>query len=161
MVVKIGNLTNSSPGNVGIWKKILEFGGNFVHFLYKTFQKSDACLAYMFTTGESVVLIFKGNRTYWAIPEIKCTPPKEDMGILKILATFFIGKSQKIKHIFGCKGKEDMGIPKIFHHFSTKNGNSQFFTIFDIKNWEFPFLKPFLEFPFFKVKIWACEFPNF
>ena len=54
---------------------------------------------------------------YWAIPEIKCTPPKEDMGIPKILTTFFIGKSKKIKLCFGCKGKEDMGIPKIFHHF--------------------------------------------
>ena len=55
--------------------------------------------------------------TKWAIPEIRCTPPKEDMGIPKILTTFFIGKSQKIKHFFGCKGKEDMGIPKIFNHF--------------------------------------------
>ena len=24
----------------------------------------------------------------WAIPEIRCTPPKEDMGIPKILTTF-------------------------------------------------------------------------
>ena len=53
----------------------------------------------------------------WAILEIRCTPPKEDMGIPKILTTFFIGKSKKIKHFFGCKGKEDMGIPKIFNHF--------------------------------------------
>ena len=50
------------------------------------------------------------------IPEIRCTSPKEDMGIPNILTTFFIGKSQKIKHFFGCKGKEDMGIPKIFNH---------------------------------------------
>ena len=54
---------------------------------------------------------------HWAIPEIRCTPPKEDMGIPKILTTFFIGKSKKIEHFFGCKGKEDMGIPKIFNHF--------------------------------------------
>ena len=53
----------------------------------------------------------------WAIPKIRCTPPKEDMGIPKILITFFIGKSKKIKHFFGHKGKEDMGIPKIFNHF--------------------------------------------
>ena len=53
----------------------------------------------------------------WAVPEIRCTPPKEDMGIKKNSTTFFIGKSQKIKHFFGCKGKEDMGIPKIFNHF--------------------------------------------
>ena len=39
------------------------------------------------------------------------------MGIPKILTTFFIGKSKKIKHFFGRKGKEDMGIPKIFNHF--------------------------------------------
>ena len=57
------------------------------------------------------------RRLNWAIPEIRCTPPKEDMGIPKILTTFFIGKFQKIKHFFGCKGKEDMGIPKIFNHF--------------------------------------------
>ena len=63
---------------------------------------------------------------YWAIPEIRCIPPKEDMGIPKIYTTFFIGKSPKIKLFFGCKGKEDMGIPKIFNIFSTKNGNSQF-----------------------------------
>ena len=44
-------------------------------------------------------------------------PPKEDMGILKILTTFFIGKSKKIEHFFGCKGQEDMGIPKISNHF--------------------------------------------
>ena len=50
-------------------------------------------------------------RAQLAIPEIRCTPPKEDMGIPKILTTFFIGKSQKIKHFFGGKGKEDMGIP--------------------------------------------------
>ena len=53
----------------------------------------------------------------WAIPEIRCTPPKEDMGIPKFLTTFFIGKSRKIKHFFGRKGKEDMGIPKICNHF--------------------------------------------
>ena len=51
--------------------------------------------------------------------------PKEDMGIPKILTTFFIGKSQKFKHFFGGKGKEDMGIPKIFNHF-------------EYKKWEFP-----------------------
>ena len=39
------------------------------------------------------------------------------MGIPQILTTFFIGKSPKIKHFFGRKGKEDMGIPKIFNHF--------------------------------------------
>ena len=38
----------------------------------------------------------------WAIPDIRCIPPKEDKGIPKILTTFFIGKSQKIKHFFGC-----------------------------------------------------------
>ena len=43
--------------------------------------------------------------------------PKEDMGIPPKLTTFFIGKSPKIKHFFVCKGKEDMGIPKIFNHF--------------------------------------------
>ena len=49
--------------------------------------------------------------------KIDAHPPKEDMGIPKMLTTFFIGKSQKIKHFFGCKGKEDTGIPKIFSHF--------------------------------------------
>ena len=34
------------------------------------------------------------------------------MGIPEILTTFWIGISQKIKHFFGCKGKEDMGISK-------------------------------------------------
>ena len=53
----------------------------------------------------------------WAIPEIRCTPPKEDMGIPKILTTFFIGNSKKIKPFFSRKGKEGMGIPKIFNHF--------------------------------------------
>ena len=43
-------------------------------------------------------------------------PPKKDMGIPNILTTFFIGKSQKIKHFFGCKGKEGMVIPKIYNH---------------------------------------------
>ena len=47
------------------------------------------------------------------------------MGIPKKLTTFFIGKSQKIKQFFGCKGKEDMGIPEIFNHFW-------------YKKWEFP-----------------------
>ena len=58
------------------------------------------------------------NITYtMGIPEIRCTPPKEGMGIPKILTTFFIGKSPKIKHFCGCKGKEDTGIPRIFNHF--------------------------------------------
>ena len=39
------------------------------------------------------------------------------VGILKILLTVFIGKSQKMKHFFGRKGKEDMEIPKIFERF--------------------------------------------
>ena len=53
----------------------------------------------------------------WAIPEIRCTPPKEDMGIPKILTTFFHWEIPQIKHFFGCMGKEDMVIPKIFNHF--------------------------------------------
>ena len=50
------------------------------------------------------------------------------MGIPKTFPTFFIGNSPKIKHFFGRKGKEDMGIPKISDRF------------WDNK-WEFPFLK--------------------
>ena len=53
----------------------------------------------------------------WAIPEIRCTPPKEDMGIPKNLTKFFIVKSKKIKHLFGCNGKEDMRIPKNIQSF--------------------------------------------
>ena len=37
----------------------------------------------------------------WTIPEIRCTPPKEDTGIPKILPKFFIGNSPKIKHFSG------------------------------------------------------------
>ena len=36
-------------------------------------------------------------KIHWAIPEIRCTPPKEDMGIPKFLTTLFIGKSKKKK----------------------------------------------------------------
>ena len=36
------------------------------------------------------------------------------MGLPKILPTFFIGNLKKLSTIFGRKGKEDMGIPKIF-----------------------------------------------
>ena len=87
---------------------------------------------------------------YWAIPEITCTPPKEDMRIPTILPTFFIGKSKKIKHFFGCKGKEDMGIPKIFNHFQYKKWEFPIFlTIFDIKNWKFPFFKTICRIPIF------------
>ena len=99
---------------------------------------------------------------HWAIPEIRCTPPKEDMGIPKLLTTFFIGKSPKIKHFFGCKGKEDMGIPKIFNHFNLKKWEFPIFYYFWHKKMGFPiFLKQLLEFPFLKVKIQAWEFPNF
>ena len=45
-------------------------------------------------------------------------PPKEDMGIPKILPAYFIGNSSKIKHFFGREGKEDMGIPKMFDRFN-------------------------------------------
>ena len=48
--------------------------------------------------------VYKYNRDKWAIPEISCTPSKEDMAIPKILTTFFIGKSKTIKHFFGWKG---------------------------------------------------------
>ena len=40
----------------------------------------------------------------WVIPEIRCTPPKEDMGIPKNLTTFSIGKSPKIEHFFWLQG---------------------------------------------------------
>ena len=82
------------------------------------------------------------------------------MGIPKNLTTFFIGKSQKIKHFFGCKGKEDMWIHKIFNHFKTKNGNSHFFTTFDIKNWEYPFLKTILRIPIFKGQNLSTRIPK-
>ena len=39
-------------------------------------------------------------------------------------------------------------------------GIPNFLLFFDTKNWEFPFKKKKLEFKFFKVKIWAWEFPN-
>ena len=42
-----------------------------------------------------------------------------------------MGNPPKIKHFFGRKGKEDMGIPKIFDHFQNKK-------------WEFPFFLLFL-----------------
>ena len=80
------------------------------------------------------------------MPEIRCTPPKEDMGIPKILTTFFFGESPKIKHFFGCKGKEYMGIAKNSIIFSTKMGIPNFL-LSKIENSNF--LKQFLEFPFF------------
>ena len=103
----------------------------------------------------------RGEKRKWAIPEIRCTPPKENMGIPKILTTFFIGKSPKIKHFFGCKGKENMGIPKYSIIFSTKDGNSQFFLKFWHKKFGIPIFKTIFRIPIFKVKIWAWEFPNF
>ena len=42
-----------------------------------------------------------------------------------------------------------MEIPKNFDRFNTQNGNTQFCTVFDINNWEFPFFfKQYLEFPY-------------
>ena len=75
---------------------------------------------------------------HWAIPEIRCTPPEEDMGIPKILTTFFIGKSQKISTFLVARAKKTWEFPKYSIIFSKKNLNSQFFTIFDIKNWGIP-----------------------
>ena len=49
------------------------------------------------------------------------------MGIPKSLSTFFIGNSPKINHFFGCKGKEDIELPKTSVISGTKNGNSHFF----------------------------------
>ena len=42
----------------------------------------------------------------WAIPEIRCTFPKEDIGISKILPIIFHWelKKKKMKHLFGRKG---------------------------------------------------------
>ena len=77
-----------------------------------------------------------------AIPEVRCKPGKEHMGIknLKKIPTFFIGNSQKIKHFPGHKDKEDLGIPQNFDHFLVKNMGILNFAIFDIKkNWKFPF----------------------
>ena len=54
-----------------------------------------------------------------------------------------------MQNFFGGKGKEDMEFPKYLIIFSTKNRNSQFFTIFDIKNWEFPFFKTIFRIPIF------------
>ena len=72
--------------------------------------------------------------------------PKEDTGIPKILTTF----KKKLSTFLVARVKKTWEFPKYSIIFSTKNGNSHFFkTIFDIKNWEFPFLKQFLEFPFF------------
>ena len=89
----------------------------------------------------------------WAIPEIRCIPP-EDMGIIKILPTFFIiwkltkkkkkkKKKKKLNHIFGGNSKEDMGDPRNFDHFLYKNGNFQFFTISDLKTKSRKFLNNF------------------
>ena len=94
--------------------------------------------------------------------------PEEDMGIPKILPTFFIRNSPKIKHFFGRKGKEDMGIPKNFDRLLYKNGNSQFFYCFWHKKLGIPIFFFFFFFfltsfriPIFKVKIPAWEFQNF
>ena len=37
---------------------------------------------------------YDGTYRYWAIPQVRCTPPKEDMGIPIIVPTFFIGNFQ-------------------------------------------------------------------
>ena len=87
---------------------------------------------------------------HWAILEIRCTPPKEDMGIPKILTTFFIGKSKKkLSTFLVARVNKTWEFPKYSIIFSLKNGNSQFFAIFDIKIGNSHFLKQFLEFPFF------------
>ena len=70
------------------------------------------------------------------------------MGIPKILTHFSLGNPEKLSTLLVARVKKTCELPKYSIIYSTKNGNSQFFTIFDIKNWEFPFFKEFLEFPF-------------
>ena len=69
-------------------------------------------------------------KSKWAIPEIRCTLPKEDMGIPKKLTTFFIGKSKKLSTFLGARVKKTWEFPKYSIIFSTKNGNSQIFYYF-------------------------------
>ena len=61
--------------------------------------------------------------------------PKEIIGITKSLPTFSNGNSKKVKHFYGHKGKEGMGILKVFDRFYFKKWKFPFFvTVFDIKN---------------------------
>ena len=79
-----------------------------------------------FFMHERFCTMVKFLQNEWAIPDSRCTPPKKDMEIPKILPTFFIGNSKKINHFVDCKGTEDMGIPETFK-FCTKTGNNLFF----------------------------------
>ena len=77
----------------------------------------------------------KNSMYYWAIPDIRCTPCKEDMGIQKLLPTFFIGNSppKKKNYSFGREGKDDTGIAKIFVRVQVQNmGIPNFVAVFDI-----------------------------
>ena len=85
----------------------------------------------------------------WAIPEIRCTSPKEDMGIPEILTTFFIEESPKISTLLVARVKKTWEFPKYLIIFGTKIGIPNFLLFFDIQNWEFHFKKQFVEFPFF------------
>ena len=71
-------------------------------------------------------------------------PLKKTWESQKILTTFFIGKSKKISTFLVARVKKTWEFPKYSIIFITKNGNSNFFTIFGKR------FKHFLEFPFFK-----------
>ena len=75
--------------------------------------------------------------------------PKEDMGIPKNLTHFSLGNPPKLSTFLVARVKETWEFPKYSIVFGTKNRNFQFFTIFDIKNWKFPFLKTIFRIPIF------------
>ena len=95
-----------------------------------------------FATKSSLCIHPDSSDQPWAIPEVRCTPPKEDMGIPKILTTFWIGKSQKTNTFLVARVKKTWEFPKysiilvqnFFKYFWHKKiGNSHFFkTIFRI-----------------------------
>ena len=59
---------------------------------------------------------------YWAIPELRCTIPKVNIAIYPMFSP-----GNKKKMLFGWKGNEDMGIPKLSNGFGYKKKRILFF----------------------------------
>ena len=110
------------------------FGAPCIHKLthnFKLFLITSVSLSYPLSKQMALTFTFLFKKLIWStlinllliwniiglFQKLDAHPLKKTWEFQKFWPHFSLGNTEKIKHFFGCKGKEDMGIPKIFNYF--------------------------------------------
>ena len=101
------------------WSLSIKVKSSLRQHNYRVFSISDVLITLWVSYREA-------KERHWTIPEIRRTPLKKTKESPKNYPYFSLGIPKKIFTFLSCKGKEDMGIPKLFDCLSYKNGSSQF-----------------------------------